>query len=114
MPNSSKESQALFFGSLMSRRVWKRIVNAYYITGKPKTAFLCIVTECEHVIEGLVFKKAHVVRTVIGNIDANLFHNRNGFRSYMSRVCAGAFNFETVSGVMLQQSFAAQAELLGR
>jgi hypothetical protein len=105
IPHSAKEDEALVFRALKGCGILKRFVNAFGVTGKHRAALLCMVADREHVIEGLALKIIHVLRTMIGNINAELFHNRNRFGSHAPRFCASAFNFEAVSGIMLEQAF---------
>ena len=41
--------------------------------------FLCVVVDCQQVIEGLPLKLIDMLRAVSGNIDAKFFHHNNRF-----------------------------------
>src|SRR5262245_18324471 len=90
---------------LETRRVFKPFMNALSVARKCRTAFLCVVADCEHVIERLALELINMLRAMTGNINAKLFHNCNGFRSDAPRYCASAFNFEAVARIMLEQPF---------
>lgn len=52
---------------------------AFRVTGKHGATFLCVVADCEHVIEPLALELIHLLRAMTGNINAKLFHNCNCF-----------------------------------
>ena len=75
------------------------------MTREHRTAFFCVVTNGEDVIEGLVLKFLHMLRAVSGNIDTKFFHDGYCFWPHMpgSRSCT--LNFEAISRIMPEQSF---------
>ncbi len=82
-----------------------RIVNAFRVTGKHGTAFLCFVADGEHIIERLAKELVHVLGAMTRNINAKLFHNCNGFGSDGPRFCAGTFNGYSLRPVLLPDHF---------
>jgi len=61
LPYSAKEGQTRFFGALKGGWVFKRIMDAYRVTGKHRATLLCVITHCEDVNERLAFELIHVL-----------------------------------------------------
>jgi len=68
-----------------------------------RAALLGVVANGEDVVEGLIGKLIYVLRAVPRNIDSQLPHDRNGFRTHLTWLGSGAEHLEAIARVMSQK-----------
>lgn len=103
--NRSKGQEAFFFETLYTRWVWKALMKPVRVSRKNRAAFFGVVTNRQNVIELLVAELINALGPVAGNINAEFFHYGYRFRANFARPCAGALDFEPISGVMSEETF---------
>jgi hypothetical protein len=70
----SKNSKNLFFTSRCFGRIVKASVVPFHHPGKYRTRSVGVSADCDHRVHLLIQEFLEVLRTVIGNVDPNLFH----------------------------------------
>jgi hypothetical protein len=85
-----KYGESYCFISFGSRWVIDAPMNALGLPRKDRTAFLCLVTDRDHVVEFLSYELIHRLGPVVGDIDTDLAHRFYGKRVDAARLRARA------------------------
>jgi len=103
--DASENGESLFMGALERGRVFEVAVNRYGVAWEDGAAFLGIVTNGENVVERLAGELVDAFRAMARDVDAQLSHGRDRFRSNLARLDPGAENLEAISRIVPQQAF---------
>ncbi len=73
--------------------------------GKDRATLLGVVTNGNHIIEGLPHELVHRLRSLARNIDPDFAHGGDSFRAHVARFRAGAENIERRASIVSEQAF---------
>ena len=99
-----KYGESHCFISFGSRWVIDAPMNALGLPRKDGTAFLCLVTDRDHVVEFLSYELIHRLGPVVGDIDTNLAHRLYGKRVDAARLHARAKYLKLVPALLAKKS----------
>src|SRR3974390_929112 len=98
-------SQPLVWGTFEHGWIFKTAVHRDGRTREDRATLFSVVTNRKYVVEQLVHEFVHALGTLAGNIDAQLAHDFDRFRTNAARPGPSAECLEEVSRVMSQQAF---------
>jgi hypothetical protein len=100
----AKDSQSLRFSAREACGIIERVMNR---DGSRKiwAAFLRVIANCEDVVEGLALKLVNMLGAMAGDVDAKFSHDCDRLRTNVAWFCSGAGDFESVAGVVAQETF---------
>src|SRR5438132_956990 len=79
-------------------------MQVFRLTRKHRTQFSGMVADRDNVIELLSGKVVYRLRALAGNVDADLAHHTDGFRSDLSRVRSRRENLTQVTSFVPEQT----------
>src|SRR5262249_35946380 len=88
------------FGTLCGRRVLEILMEPVRVAGKDRAGLLRVIAHRQHVVELLSRKLIDRFGPVAGNIDAQLLHDGDRSRPYLTRLRSGAFDLEAVAFIV--------------
>src|SRR5271170_4645324 len=98
--NVSEFGESLIFWTLHGGRVFKVLMDFDGLAGKKRAALFSFIAHREDVIELLACILIDALGTLVGHVNAQLAHDRNGLGPYMARLGAATEHFEAVARIM--------------
>jgi hypothetical protein len=101
-PYAAEKGEPFLFGAFKRCRIFEVPMNHDSFARKNRAALFRVIANGQNVIEGLADELVNALRTVARDVDSQLSHDGDCFRSNMARFGPGAEDFEAIAGIMAQ------------
>jgi hypothetical protein len=102
---SAKEGQAFHIAAFEGGGIFETVVKCDGCSGKDGAVIFSVIANREDVIELPALELVNALGAVVGNVDAQLAHDRYRLRANMAWVSPGAEDFEAIARVAAQEPF---------
>jgi hypothetical protein len=80
-------------------------VNPSRLTGKDRTLFICVIANCDYIVEFLICELSDQLGTVAGDVNTDLLHDHYRFRPEARWRHTRTGDFKTIATLVTKQAF---------